>query len=358
MPRAVLDMTDRRLVWAMPDWVPQELGKALPGGWELVVIDEETDGSGDGITRVAPSVLAAVAKAELYFGFGIPAELLEAGPGLKWVHSGAAGVGKSLSPRMLESPVIFTNSACVHAPPIAETVLGMILFFFRGLDFAVEGQGGGEWLVDRFYAADAPIRELPESTIGILGFGGIGSEVARRVSSLGAHVIALKRRIPKGAQHDLEPVSGGGSLSSDIELLHGKKGFERLLCESDVLVLTAPLTPETRGIMDGEAISKMKEGAILINVARGKLVDEEALVKALQGGWLRGAGLDVFSEEPLPPGHPLWELKNVILTPHVSAVTRGFWRRETDLIVGNMARFFDGAPLEEWENVVDKRAGY
>ena len=138
----------------------------------------------------------------------------------------------------------------------------------------------------------------------------------------------------------------------------GRELFERLLCESDVLVLTAPLTPETRGIMDGEAICKMKEGAILINVARGKLVDEEALVKALQGGWLRGAGLDVFSEEPLPPGHPLWELKNVILTPHVSAVTRGFWRRETDLIVGNMARFFDGAPLEEWENVVDKRAGY
>ena len=102
----------------------------------------------------------------------------------------------------------------------------------------------------------------------------------------------------------------------------------------------------------------MKEGAILINVARGKLVDEEALVRAMQGGLLRGAGLDVFAEEPLPTGHPLWELQNVILTPHASAVTRGFWRRETDLIMGNMECFFEGAPLEKWENVVDKQVGY
>ncbi|MEE2905636.1 MAG: D-2-hydroxyacid dehydrogenase [Gemmatimonadota bacterium] len=358
MPRAVLDMMDRRLVWAMPDWVPHELEEALPEDWELVVINEETDGSGDGITRVAPSILAAVAEAEMYFGFGIPAELLEAGPGLKWVHSGAAGVGKSLSTKMLQSPVIFTNSAYVHAPPIAETVLGMILFFFRGLDFAVEGQAKGEWLVDKFYAADAPILELPESTIGILGFGGIGKEVARRVSSLGARVIALKRTKPKGVEFDLEAVSGGGGVGSSIELLQGSKGLERLLRESDALVLTAPLTPETRGIIDEEAILKMKEGAILINVARGKLVDQEALVKALQVGRLRGAGLDVFAEEPLPEAHPLWELQNVILTPHVSAVTRGFWRREMDLIKRNIACFFEGAPLDKWKNVVDKQAGY
>ncbi|MSR19594.1 MAG: D-2-hydroxyacid dehydrogenase [Gemmatimonadetes bacterium] len=358
MRRAVLDMADRRPAWAMPAWVPAELKAALPAGWELAVIEEETSGAGDGASRVHPAVLEAVRDAEIYFGYGIPEALLQGGPQLRWVHSGAAGVAKSLTPGMLANPVIFTNSAVVHAPPIAETVLAMILFFGRGLDFAVEGKRRGEWWQDPFYAADSPLRELAGSTVGIVGFGGIGREVSRRVASLGARVVALKRRAADAGEDALAPVAGGGSLAGLIRIVRGDAGLDTLLTESDVVVVSAPETPDTRGLLGARELGRMKRGALLVNVARGKIVDEQALAQALAEGRLRGAGLDVFAEEPLPGDHPFWRLPNVLLTPHVSGVTSGFWRRETDLILRNLGRYLQGAPPAEWENVVDKRAGY
>ena len=342
----------------MPDWVRGEIRAALPAGWELVIVDEETDGSGDGAARVSPAILEAVSGAEVYFGYGIPAELLEAGAQLRWVHSGAAGVGSALTPTMLASPVVFTNSAGIHAPPMAETVLAMLLFFGRGLDIAIGAQRRAEWSSEDYYMAGAPLRELSSSTVGIIGFGGIGREVARRVASLGARVIAVKRTTPRPGEADLEPVGGGATLGSRIELVHGASGLDTVLRESDAVVVAAPDTAATRGLIDAAAIGRMKPGAVLVNVARGKIVDEAALADALAEGRIRGAGLDVFSKEPLPSEHPLWVLPNVLLTPHVSAVTRGFWRRETDLIVRNLERYLTDAPIADWENVVDKRAGY
>lgn len=356
--RAVLDMADRRPAWAMPAWVPKELEAALPLGWELVTIEEETSGAGDGASRVHPRVLEAVREAEIYFGYGIPAALLVAGHGLRWVHSGAAGVAKSLSPEMLASPVVFTNSAKVHAPPIAETVLAMILFFGRGLDFAVEGKHRGEWWQDPFYAPDTPLRELAGSTVGIVGYGGIGREVARRVASLGAHVVALRRRLSAPGAEALEAVQGGGSLAAHVEVVYDAVGLDALLARSDVVVVSAPETPDTRALIGARELERMKSGALLVNVARGRIVDEAALVAALAAGRLRGAALDVFGQEPLPADDPLWRLPNVLITPHVSGVTSGFWRRETDLILRNLGRHLRGTAISEWENVVDKRAGY
>ena len=373
MPRVVLDLNDRRPVWAMPAWVPERIREALPAGWELAAMEEVTDGSGDGAGRVAPAVLEAVADAEIYLGYGIAAELLRAGPALRWVHSGAAGVGSSLTPEMLASPVVFTNSAGIHAEPMAETVLGMILFFGRGLDFAVANQEKGVWSTDPFYVAGAPLRELQDSTVGLVGFGGIGREIARRVASLGGHVVAAKRTPPRDGEADLEAVAGGGRLGTRIRLLHGPDGLDAVLRESDVVVLCAPETRDTRGLLDAAALSRMKGGALLINVGRGKLVDEAALVAELKAGRLRGAGLDVFAKEPLAPGHPLWGLPNVLITPHVSAVSRGFWRRETELVLHNLACCLAGVeptppPARPapggathpgaWRNVVDKQAGY
>lgn len=375
MPRVVLDMNDRRPVWAMPGWVPERIREALPAGWELRVMDDATDGSGDGAGRVAPAVLEAVAGAEIYLGYGIAAELLRAGPALRWVHSGAAGVGSSLTPEMLASPVVFTNSAGIHAEPMAETVLGMILFFGRGLDFAVANQTRGVWSTEPFYVAGAPLRELQDGTVGLVGFGGIGREIARRVASLGARVVAVKRTPPQAREAELETVAGGGRLGGRIRLVHGAAGLEEVLTGSDVVVLCAPETRDTRGILDAAALARMKDGALLVNVGRGKLVDEAALVAELQAGRLRGAGLDVFAREPLAPGHPLWKLPNVLVTPHVSAVSGGFWRRETDLILHNLGCFLAGVvpsvsgarpaagggaegPRAAWRNVVDKQAGY
>jgi phosphoglycerate dehydrogenase-like enzyme len=348
-------MNDRRPVWALPGWVPDRIREALPPGWQLEVLTAETDGSGDGAGRVAAEVLEAVAEAEIYLGYGIAEALLDAGPRLRWVHSGAAGVGSSLTPSMLASPVLFTNSAGVHAPPMAETVLGMILHFGRGLDFALSSQRRGRWEQERFYEADSPMRELSDATVGLVGFGGIGQEVARRVASLGARVIAAKRRPPRAGEANLEPVAGGGTLGSRIELLHGPSALDAVLREGDVVVVCVPETPETRNIIDGRALGLMKQDALLVNVGRGRLVEEGALVEALAQGRIRGAGLDVFASEPLPEGHPLWSLPNVLLTPHVSAVTGGFWARETRLIIENLERYFAQEPLV---NLVDKKAGY
>lgn len=358
MPRAVLDMADLRPIWAMPDWVPERIRAVLPADWDLFVSHEGKDGSGDGVTRAGPEVLSALRDSEIYLGWGIPEAILEAGLGLRWVHTAVAGVGGSLTPAMVERPVVFTNSAGIHAAPVAETVLGMILYFARGFDFAVEGRRRGEWWQDPYYAADAPLFELADATVGIVGYGGIGKEVARRVAALGARVIGLKRTEPSRADAALEPVGGCGSLAGRIELVRGDEGLARLMSESSVVVIATAETDETKGLVDGAALARLPNGALLVNVARGSIVEEEALLDALRTGRVRGAGLDVFWEEPLQEGHPLWEMPNVLLTPHVSAVTRGFWRRETELIIRNLERYLAGEPVDGWENVVDKRAGY
>jgi phosphoglycerate dehydrogenase-like enzyme len=340
--RLVLDLRDQRPVWAMPDWVSDEIRAALGEGWHVIDIEATTDGSGDGRSRTSPEVLKAVESAEVYLGYGVPEELLARGRRLAWVHSGAAGVGGSLTPTMLARDVLFTNSAGVHAPPIAETVLGMMLYFARGLDFARAAQAGRIWAKEPFYRRDTRVRELAHSVVGIVGFGGIGQEIARRTRALGAQVLALRRR--PGAEDE------GG-----VRMISGPDGLHRLLAEADFVALAAPSTSETRGMIDRKALAALKPDAVLINVARGSLVDEEALVEALSEDRIRGVGLDVFAVEPLPESSPLWGFDNVILTPHVSAVTSGFWRRETDLIVDNIRRYQEDRPLL---NLVDKRAGY
>ncbi len=390
MPKIVLDLNDRRPAWALPAWVPQEIRDSLPKEWTLEVMETEADGSGDGMVNLDPALVSAARDAEIYLGYGIPAALLREGKGLRWVHSGAAGVRGSLTPEMLESPVLFTNSKGIHGPPMADTALGMILFFSRGLDFGVAAKVRRDWDKTPFYSGDNPLVEMAFSTVGIFGFGGIGREVAKRVRALGASVLAFDRGpeafggaerrfqegVVYGGPHRDAPSSvrgtpvisegpgqGVGNSEQDdgpqevpeFEALYGPGGFERLLEESDFLVLTAPETPESRGRFDAQALARLKPHCALINISRGRLVDEEALVAALGDGRLRGAGLDVFAQEPLPDRHPLWDLPNVLITPHVSAVSSHFWRRQTDLILENFRRYRTGESLL---NLVDKEAGY
>lgn len=353
--KLVIDLQDFRSIWAMPPWVPERIRAALPPGWSVQVIEEPTEGTGDGGTRVSAAVLDAVAHAGAYLGFGIPEAILQRGAGLRWVHTGSAGVGSSLTPELLRrTDVIFTNSAGIHGAPMAETVLGMILHFTRGIDLAVEGQRRGTWVQERFWALDAPLLELPNATVGIVGFGGIGYEVGRRVAALGARVLGGVRTPRSRAVEELTAV-GSNAVLGTAELVHGAEGARRILAESDVVVLAVPDTLATRGMIDAAALARMKPGALLVNVSRGKLIDEDALLAALRAGRLRGAGLDVFRTEPLPDGHPLWTAPNVLLLPHVSAVTRGFWEREAELILANIAALASGAPMR---NVVDRREGY
>jgi phosphoglycerate dehydrogenase-like enzyme len=342
----VVDLNDRRPVWAQPPWFARELREALPSDWTLAVMDTPSEGTGDGSAAAHPAVLEAVRDARIYLGFGIAEDVLQAAPGLRWVHTGSAGVGSSLTPTMLRrTDLVFTNSAGIHAPPMAEAALGMILHFFRGFDFAVRAQAQGRWNTDAFYAPEAPLRELAASTVGVVGLGGIGTEVATRAVALGARVLGLKRR------------SGAGDVPAGVEALFGAGGFERLLAESDAVVVSVPETAETRGMFDEEAFARMKPGAVFVNVARGRIADETALVAALRSGRLRGAGLDVFATEPLPEDHPLWALDNVLLTPHVSPVTDRFWRREAHLVLHNLRCLLERRP-DDMHNVVDRQAGY
>jgi phosphoglycerate dehydrogenase-like enzyme len=356
MRRLVIDLADERPIFSLPDRVVEAIREALPPDWETVVVKAPASGRGDGGPAASAAALEAVRDAEVYLGYGVPPDLLRAGAGLRWVHSGAAGVRSSLGPEMLERDIVFTNSAGVHGPAVAETVLAYILYFARGLDLAVAAQGRRRWEQDALGAADSPVRELSRSTVGIVGMGGIGGEVARRAVALGARVIATRRRARPGSDGEgpAHP-SLPGAVGSSIEVLEGEEGLERLLDASHYVVLSLPETPRTRGLMSADRLARMRSDAVLINVSRGGLIDEAALMDVLGGGRIRGAALDVFSSEPLRSDHPLRDAPNLLITPHTSAYTHHFWEREVALILGNLGRYLAGEPLA---NMVDKAEGY
>lgn len=347
----VIDLRDRRPVWELPDRARKAITASLPPGWTVRFMETLSDGSGDGVGHVTGELLEAVAEARVYMGYGIPAEVLDHGRRLEWVHSGAAGVASSLHAVMLSSDVLFTNSAGVHAVPMAETVMAMILHFARGLDVAVRAQRDGRWSAPEYWAATAPVTEVGASTVGILGFGGIGREVARRAAAMGARVIGVRR----GGDDMLSCIIDDDKYNLVYEVGAGRDVLDHTIGQSDYLVLALPETAQTRGLMTAERLFAMKPGAVLINVARGRLVDEDALLDALDSGRLRGAGLDVFHTEPLPAGHPFYRHPRVLMTPHISATTRLFWDRQTELITENIGRFARGEPLR---NLVDRVAGY
>jgi phosphoglycerate dehydrogenase-like enzyme len=290
--------------------------------------------------------MAAVRGAEVYVGFGVPEPLFRAateGPDarLRWAHTGSAGVGGSLHPAIRASDVVLTNSAGVYAEPMADTVLAMILHFARGIDVAVRAQAQRRWNQAPYDTADAPVRELSESTLGIIGLGGIGRAVAWRGVALGMTVVATRRRGTEGPE--------------GVEVLSGPDALDRILPRSDYLVIAVPQTDQTRAMIGARELAMLPRGAVLVNVARGGVVDEEALIGALRSERLRGAGLDVFATEPLPADSPLWGLPNVLVLPHVSGASHRFWRRQTDLITHNLRRYAAGESLL---NTVDKQAGY
>jgi phosphoglycerate dehydrogenase-like enzyme len=224
---------------------------------------------------------------------------------------------------------------------MAETVLGFMLYFARGLDYAVHAQAAGKWDPAPFSQRVGGVGEIDGATMGILGLGGIGLELARRCRALGMNVLATRR--------------SGRPAPAGIDLLTGPEALQRLLAASDYFVVSVPSTALTRNLIGAAEIAAMKPGAVLINVARGDVIDEDALAVALQSGTLRGAALDVFRTEPLPAASPLWHLPNVLILPHVSATTPRFWTREVDLIRDNIARYLAGRALR---NVVDKQRGY
>jgi len=339
----VVDLAARSRNWALTPEGEARIREATPEGWRVHVVGAPTSSDGDGPPRPSDEVMNAIVDAEAYFGFGIPRVLLLEARRLRWAHSAAAGVGSALSPEMVASDVILTNSAGVHAIPIAEYVVAGVLHFLRGFDIALDQQRRHEWSKSAFVAERSPLREVDALRVLVIGAGGIGSESAKRLAALGARCVGVRRRPELGVPDGFERVVGPEAIDSEI-------------AGADVVVLTAPLTGETRGVLTADRLRALPHGAIVVNVARGALLDEDALREALESGRLRGAVLDVFAQEPLDAESPLWEMRSVLATPHVSPVSPGrFWPRQLDLFVDNWRRYVRGEPLR---NVVDKRAGY
>jgi phosphoglycerate dehydrogenase-like enzyme len=253
------------------------------------------------------------------------------------VHCRAAGLDDLLSPELIASPVPLTNGSGVFSPPLGEFVLGAILYFAKDFRRLIRNQTAGVW--EQFDVA-----EISGQTAGIVGYGDIGRASATRLKAMGMNILALRRSAP--------PAGGGDALVSKY---YGPAELLEMVAQCDYVVVTAPLTAETRGMVGAREFAAMKPGAVVINVGRGAVIDEPAMIQALSEKRIAGAALDVFTSEPLPAGHLFFQLENVLLSPHSTDHTRDWLERAMQFFLAQFERFAKGEPLL---NVVDKQRGY
>lgn len=301
------------------------------------------------LERLAPASMRVVLTADRQeaasliedveiLGGGLPPELLARAVHLRWYQQWGAGAdwllahGESLPPG-----AVLTNMSGIHAVPISEHILSYILAFARNLPGAWRAQQEHSWRP----AGWGEIYELPGKTLLLLGLGGIGSRVALICSALGLHVLGVRN-------HPSRPVEG-------VAELYGPQKLPELWPRADFTALTLPLTPATRGLVGEKELRAMKASSYLMNIGRGALIDEPALIRALQAGWIAGAGLDVFEHEPLPADSPLWDMPNVIITAHYAGRTPLYEQRAMEVFLDNLKRYTARQPLR---NVVDREQGY
>lgn len=281
-----------------------------------------------------------IPEAEILVCFSIDPKTFRLAGNLKWIHAAFVGVNSILFPELLESKVLLTSSRGMHGDTVSDHVMAMILAFAKGLVPSWECKNQRKWcpievMRKRF--------EPQEKLLGIVGFGTIGESLARKAKAFGMKVMATKNRVKRGEK-----------IKNVDKLLPGEK-FREFLCTADFVVLTVPLTKETYHMIGWKELACMKETAILINVARGSVVDEKALIEALEKKKIAGAGLDVYEEEPLSAKSKLWKLDNVILTPHVAGSRRDYFKKVGEIFKINLNRYLDKKPLL---NLFDKKLGY
>lgn len=328
--------------WRVPDETVERVREALGEGWRVARCEVPSMAGGDGARKAPDELTREIEDAEIYIGFGISRDLFLAARGLRWVHSGAAGVRGSLFEEMRASDVLLTNSAGIYAEPLAEWAIAGMLHFARGFDIAAGGRADRRWRYEDMAGPGSPLRELGGATALVVGYGGIGSAIGRRAAALEMRVLAIRRR------PSVRPASGAARVA-------GPEALAELLPEADYVVLALPERRDRSVLIGAAELARMRPGAVLMNLARGSIVNEDALVAALRSGRLRGAALDVFRTEPLPPDSPLWGMENVLITPHAGAISHRFWERQTALILENIGRYLRGEPLA---NLVDKEEGY
>ncbi len=283
-----------------------------------------------------------IQDAEVLVAFSLRPEQFAHARKLRWIHSPAAAVHQLLFPELVKSDVIITNASSVHGPVVAEHVIALIFALAKKLPQAAGFQQQHVWGQEAMWHSQPPPREIAGATLGLVGLGSIGREVARHAAGLGMRVVATRENPRKPKPEFVHQVLPSMQI-------------DELLSQSDYVVLSPPLTPETRGLMNASRFAAMKPDGCLINVGRGPLVDEVALASALRERKIAGAALDVFEAEPLPADSPLWDLENLLITPHTAGMTAKLWDRHYSSISENLRRYLAGEPLH---GVVDKEKGY
>lgn len=319
-------------IWVLPRSFVDQLRRDFPQHTFLEAWDRDT------LRRLLPD-------ADVAFTPFVDRDVFPAATRLRWVQSPAVGVGSLMFPELLASRVVVTSARGIRARAIAEHVIGVTIALARRLPAAMRAQMAHHWAQNELEGPTSGVRSLDGLRMGIVGLGSIGMEIVKLAAPFGIRVSGIRRRSSGSTG---SPIAGVDDVLSPERL-------PELLEKSDVVVLALPHTPETKQLIGRVEIDRMKRGAFLVNIARGKLIDDAAVADALRDGRLGGAALDVFTREPLEASSPYWDLPNVIVTPHTSGAMQDYWTPLVALFNENLRRFEKGEPLV---NVVDKIAGY
>jgi phosphoglycerate dehydrogenase-like enzyme len=314
-------------MWRPPAWFVERLRSDFPEVEVLYSAQTRNDAQ-------------ALDGADVLIGWSLFPEQLRAG-NLRWIYSITAAVDQFLYPELISSEIAISNAGSVHGPVVAEHAIAMLLALAKRLPTAVRYQDRRKWAMEAIWNEQPRPREVRGATLVVIGLGSIGAEVAQMAATLKMHVTGVREHPERGAAGAHEVV--------------GFEALDNAIGQADFVVLAAPLTPRTRHLIDTRRLKLFKPGAFLINVSRGALVDEGAMVKALREHKIAGAALDVFEEEPLSRWSPLWKMPQALITPHTAFLTENVWSRHYEVFTANLKRYMEGQPLE---GVVDKARGY
>ncbi len=314
--------------WNAPPWFPKRLQEEFPKVNVVNLPDYK---------RVDEEVV----DAEIVIAWSIRPEQIAAAKKLRWLHCPAAAVHQLIFPELVNSKVVLTNAREVHGPVVAEHVIALIFALAKKIPGSVRLQEKHIWGQQILWDELPRVREVAGATVGLVGLGSIGRAVAKSAKALGMRVIAVREHPEKGSE-------GADAVFAPAQI-------DEIFRQSDYVVLAAPVTASTTAIASAERLALMKPDACLINVGRGPLVDEPAIIAALREKKMGGAALDVFPKEPLAADSPLWDVPNLLITPHTAALTDKLWERHYALFSENLRRYLNGEPLLA---VVDKQKGY
>jgi phosphoglycerate dehydrogenase-like enzyme len=316
-------------LWSLPDWFVPKLHRDFPS-LQVVNLDDYD------------AIDVEIRDADIAIGWSFRPQQIRAARKLRWIHSTAAAVHTLMFSELIDSEIILTNARDVHGPVVAEHVIALIFTLAKKIPQAVRMQQKHAWGQHNIWEDPPQTREIAGATLGLIGLGTIGREVARHANGLGMKVIAARENPQKETPEGIQQVFPSTER-------------EKLLIQSDFVVLCAPVTSHTRNLIDAAGLAQMKPDAYLINVGRGELIDEPALIDALRNHRIGGAALDVFEKEPLPADSPFWDLDNLLITPHTAGLSHKMWERHYALFTENLRRYLSGQPLLA---VVNKSAGY